>query len=98
MPVPVITAPSPEPASASGVLIYLRPKPLFQRLSHSPKSRVLRVVGQCVIVMPMTHLTVTIEGRKYQIPQMWIVGATRTLGTVQAAVQRWHEQAVMAGE
>jgi hypothetical protein len=46
----------------------------------------------------MSHIIVTIEGRKYQIPQMWMVGATRTLGTVQAAVQRWHEQAVMAGE
>jgi hypothetical protein len=58
----------------------------------------IALAGICPIIRRMSHIIVTIEGRKYQIPQMWMVGATRTLGTVQAAVQRWHEQAVMAGE
>jgi hypothetical protein len=36
----------------------------------------------------------TVEGKTYEIPAMWLVGATRTFGAL-GAVRQWHDQAVM---
>lgn len=44
------------------------------------------------------YVTVKIDGFTYQIPDMWLCGATRTFGSAQAAIQQWHEQEQMAQE
>jgi hypothetical protein len=39
-------------------------------------------------------LVVTVEGQRYEIPEMWLAGATRTR-TIGEAVQLWHQQAML---
>ena len=42
-------------------------------------------------------ISATIEGQTYQIPSMWLCGATRNR-TLRQALQVWHEQSQMEGE
>jgi hypothetical protein len=42
----------------------------------------------------MRYATVTIEGRTYQIPDMWLMGMCRRMTTLEA-VRHWHEQELM---
>ena len=41
-------------------------------------------------------VTATFAGKTYQIPEAWLVGAVRTLGTHQAAIEQWAQQEEMA--
>lgn len=43
----------------------------------------------------MRVVTVKFEGRTYQIPDIWLAGASRRMG-VNGAVRHWHEQELMA--
>lgn len=45
--------------------------------------------------MTRRNVTAVVEGQTYQIPEAWIVGATRTFGSFSSAVQQWHDQAQM---
>lgn len=40
----------------------------------------------------LAGITATVAGQTYQIPAMWLAGATRTR-TYPEAIQVWHEQA-----
>jgi hypothetical protein len=48
--------------------------------------------------MTRRTMTATVEGRKYQIPEMWLVGASRTFGGYAGAIRQWVEQAQMEAE
>jgi hypothetical protein len=41
----------------------------------------------------MRYVTVRVGGATYEIPEMWLVGATRTM-TYQQAILHWGEQAM----
>jgi hypothetical protein len=47
--------------------------------------------------MSARTVTATVEGQRYEIPEMWLAGATRTR-TYPEALQQWHEQAVAEAE
>lgn len=40
--------------------------------------------------------TVMVEGRTYHIPETWLLGATRAMGSTEAAIRFWHEQELLA--
>lgn len=41
----------------------------------------------------MRDLLATIHGRSYQIPDMWLAGASQRLGSIHAAIEQWDRQA-----
>lgn len=42
---------------------------------------------------PLRMVTAKVDGRTYQIPEMWLIGASTHM-TLEQAVRHWHEQAL----